>query len=333
MRFELDADAAALRDAVAAVLTKEVTGSVIRAGWPDGDGAVVSAAWRKLADVGVLGTLAPEAAGGLGLDLNSALPALERFGHSGLPMPVVETIAVAAPLLADARSDRLGDVLSGTAVLTAALGDSGLVPFGAGADLLVLRHGGQLRLYERGELALEPVDAVDGSRALARRTGPAAGGTVLTDDPDEVELAWQRGVIGTAAVLVGLADRMLAMTVEYVQQRQQYGVPVGSFQAIKHALASALVAVEFARPAVLAAGWALAAGVPDADAQVGAAKVLASDAARLLARTSIQCHGAMGYTTEHDLQLFAKRAWALAPDWGSPGWHRARLASALGIGE
>jgi alkylation response protein AidB-like acyl-CoA dehydrogenase len=156
---------------------------------------------------------------------------------------------------------------------------------------------------------------------------------VLTDDPDEVELAWQRGVIGTAAVLVGLADRMLAMTVEYVQQRQQYGVPVGSFQAIKHALASALVAVEFARPAVLAAGWALAAGVPDADAQVGAAKVLASDAARLLARTSIQCHGAMGYTTEHDLQLFAKRAWALAPDWGSPGWHRARLASALGIGE
>ena len=345
MRFELDADAAALRDAVAAVLIKEVTGPVIRAGWPAGDRELVAAAWRKLADVGVIGTLVPEDAGGLGLDLNSALPVLEQFGRSGLPMPVVETIAVAAPLLASACPERLGDVLSGTALITAALGDgdndgdSDLVPFGAHADLLVLRHGGELRLYGREELALEPVAAVDGSRALARLTGSPAGGTalaggiVLIDDPAEVELAWQRGVIGTAAVLVGLADRMLAMTVEYVQQRQQYGVPVGSFQAIKHALASALVAVEFARPAVLAAGWALAAGEPDAGVQVGAAKVLASDAARQLARTSIQCHGAMGYTTEHDLQLFAKRAWALAPDWGSPGWHRARLASALGIGE
>ena len=309
MRFELDADATALRDAVAAVLAKEVTGPVIRAGWPAGDRELVAAAWRKLADVGVVGTLVPEDASGLGLDLNSALP------------------------------DLSADVLSGTALITAALGDgdndgdSDLVPFGAHADLLVLRHGGELRLYGREELALEPVAAVDGSRALARLTGSRAGGIVLTDDPAEVELAWQRGVIGTAAVLVGLADRMLAMTVEYVQQRQQYGVPVGSFQAIKHALSSALVAVEFARPAVLAAGWALAAGEPDAGVQVGAAKVLASDAARQLARTSIQCHGAMGYTTEHDLQLFAKRAWALAPDWGSPGWHRARLASALGIGE
>jgi alkylation response protein AidB-like acyl-CoA dehydrogenase len=339
VRFELDADSAALRDAVAAVLAKEVTGPVIRAGWPAGDRDLVAAAWRKLADVGVIGTLVPEDADGLGLDLNGALPVLEQFGRSGLPMPVVEAIAVAVPLLANARSDRLGDVLSGTAVITAALGDSdsngdsNLVPFGAHADLLVLRHGGELRLYERDQLALEPVAAVDGSRALARLTDSPTGGVVLTDDPTEVELAWQRGVIGTAAVLVGLADRMLAMTVEYVQQRQQYGVPVGSFQAIKHALASALVAVEFARPAVLAAGWALAAGEPDAGAQVGAAKVLASDAARQLARTAIQCHGAMGYTTEHDLQLFAKRAWALAPDWGSPGWHRARLASALGIGE
>jgi alkylation response protein AidB-like acyl-CoA dehydrogenase len=341
VRFELDADATALRDAVAAVLTKEVTGPVIRAGWPAGDRDQVLAAWRKLADVGVIGTLVPEDAGGLALDLNSALPVLEQFGRSGLPMPVVETIAVAAPLLASACPERLGDVLSGTALITAALGDNDgdndgdgdLVPFGAHADLLVLRHGGELRLYGREELALEPVAAVDGSRALARLTGSRAGGIVLTDDPAEVELAWQRGVIGTAAVLVGLADRMLAMTVEYVQQRQQYGVPVGSFQAIKHALASALVAVEFARPAVPAAGSALAAGEPDAGAQVGAAKVLASDAARQLARTSIQCHGAMGYTTEHDLQLFAKRAWALAPDWGSPGWHRARLASALGIGE
>jgi alkylation response protein AidB-like acyl-CoA dehydrogenase len=70
----------------------------------------------------------------------------------------------------------------------------------------------------------------------------------------------------------------------------------------------------------------------DAAAQTSAAKVLAGDAARLVARTAIQCHGAMGYTTEYDLHLFAKRAWALVPAWGSPGWHRARLADALHLG-
>jgi alkylation response protein AidB-like acyl-CoA dehydrogenase len=76
---------------------------------------------------------------------------------------------------------------------------------------------------------------------------------------------------------------------------------------------------------VLAAGWAQSAGADDAAVQTSAAKVLASDAALLVARTSIQCHGAMGYTTEYDLHLFAKRAWALAPSWGSAAWHRARI--------
>jgi hypothetical protein len=126
---------------------------------------------------------------------------------------------------------------------------------------------------------------------------------------------------------------MLDMTVDYVKRREQFGVPVGSFQAIKHALANALVAIEFARPVVLAAGWALASGTADAATLVSAAKIRASEAARLTARTAIQCHGAMGYTTEYDLHLFVKRAWALVPSWGDPGWHRARIAESLGVAD
>jgi alkylation response protein AidB-like acyl-CoA dehydrogenase len=121
------------------------------------------------------------------------------------------------------------------------------------------------------------------------------------------------------------------MTVEYVAGRRQFGVPVGSFQAVKHRLADAYVAVEFAWPAVLAAGWAQAAAVADVAEQTSVAKVLASDAASAVARAAIQCHGAIGYTTEHDLHLFAKRAWALAASWGSAGWHRRRLAAAMGL--
>jgi alkylation response protein AidB-like acyl-CoA dehydrogenase len=122
---------------------------------------------------------------------------------------------------------------------------------------------------------------------------------------------------------------MLDLTVDYVRNREQFGAPIGSFQAVKHALASALVAVEFAEPAVLAAAWAQSAG--DGERETALAKVLASDATRLVARTAIQCHGAMGYTTEYDLHLFAKRAWALAADWGDAAAHRSRLADALGV--
>ena len=336
MRFEIGDEAAALRDAAEALLTGEATPAVVRAGWSDALGAdprgPVRAVWRELADAGVLGALAPEAAGGLGLDEDCLAPLLERIGWSGLPVPAAETIAVGVPLLAAAGHPALPAVLAGDALVAAQLGGGDLVPFGRGAELVLLRRGDQVIAHERGELRLEPVPAVDGSRALARLTRSPVGGVVVADGPDACAAAWRHGVLGTSALLTGLADRMLRLTVDYVKQRRQYGVPVGSFQALKHALASALLALEFARPAVLAAGWAQAAGLPDAGEQTSIAKVLASDAARLVARTAIQCHGAIGYTTEYDLHLFAKRVWALAPSWGDASRHRAELAGALGLG-
>jgi alkylation response protein AidB-like acyl-CoA dehydrogenase len=329
MRFGLDETALALRDAAAGLLTAEVSPAVVRAGWPGGADKLVAAVWLKLAEAGVLGTLAPEHRGGLGLDENSMVPLLEELGRSGLPGPAAETIAVAAPLLS---GDALAGVLAGESLVAAQFGDGPLVPHGAHAPLVVLRAGDGLRLYQREDLALEPCATIDGSRGAARLLSrPTGGGTLLTSDPVVVEAAWRRGVIATSALLTGLCLRMLDLTVGYVRQREQFGVPVGSFQAIKHALANALVAVEFARPMVLAAAWYQAAGAAEAAARVSAAKVAASDAARLVARTAVQCHGAIGYTTEYDLHLFAKRAWALIPSWGSPDWHRDRLAVLLEV--
>ena len=376
MRFELSDEAAALREMAAGLLASEVPAAVVRAGWPGGEPDRVSAAWRKLAATGAVGTLVPEARGGLGLDETSLVPLLEEIGYSGLPVPAAETVAVAAPLLAGTRpgeerpaggdpdGGRLADgglaegrlrggqpedgrldgggplsgvlagVLAGDTLVAAQLGDGDVVPFGQHAALVVLRDDVALRLYHRDALDLRPCATIDGSRGAARLASrPPDGGALLTAGPAAVEAAWWRGVLGTSALLAGLARRMLDLTVGYVKHREQYGAPVGSFQAIKHALANALVAVEFARPMVLAAGWAHAAGAAGAAAQASAAKVLASDAARLAARTAIQCHGAMGYTTEYDLHLFAKRAWALASGWGAPGWHRARLAKTLGVAD
>src|SRR5690606_32947182 len=117
----------------------------------------------------------------------------------------------------------------------------------------------------------------------------------------------------------------------YVTERTQFGVPVGSFQAVKHHLADALKELAFARPAVQRAAHSLAVGAPTRARDVSMAKAMASDAAWFVGRQALQCHGAIGYTVEHDLHLYMKRTWALAKAWGDPAWHRDRVGRAIGI--
>ena len=181
----------------------------------------------------------------------------------------------------------------------------------------------------RAAATVEPCASVDGSRALARVLADAASGTPLAGPDGAARCAFDRGALGTAAQLVGLARRMIDMTVEYAKERRQFGVPIGSFQAVKHHLADARIALEFARPLVYQAAWSLDEGEPDAPVHVSMAKATAGDAALLAGRTALQCHGAIGYSYEHDLHLFMKRAWALAAAWGDAAWHRARVGRAI----
>jgi alkylation response protein AidB-like acyl-CoA dehydrogenase len=124
---------------------------------------------------------------------------------------------------------------------------------------------------------------------------------------------------------------MLAMTVVYVAERHQFGVPVGSFRAVEHHLADALQELAFARPAVHRAAHSLAAGADARPRDVSMAKAIASDAARFAGRRALHCHGAIGYTVEHDLHLYLKRTWALAAAWGDAAGQRDRVGSAIGI--
>jgi alkylation response protein AidB-like acyl-CoA dehydrogenase len=138
-----------------------------------------------------------------------------------------------------------------------------------------------------------------------------------------------RAALGTAAQLVGLAARMVDMTVAYVKERHQFGVPVGSYQAIKHHLANAHLKVEYARPVVYRAAYALTHAEPGRARDVSFAKVYANEAAALAAKTALQCHGAIGYSFEYDLHLWMKRAWVLNVAWGDTTFHRSRVADAV----
>ncbi|MEP6011688.1 MAG: acyl-CoA dehydrogenase family protein, partial [Parasphingorhabdus sp.] len=152
-----------------------------------------------------------------------------------------------------------------------------------------------------------------------------AASTDATDDPHLLNL----GALMSAAQLVGIADAMLEQAVEYAKVRNQFGQPIGAFQAVKHHLATATVALEFAKPVVWRAAQAMDDGTDSASIHVSHAKLAAGDAALQMTETAIQVHGAMGYTYEVDLHFWMKRCWALIGAWGSRGFHSKRVDDAI----
>ena len=304
MKFSFDDDQLALRDATRDLLAHECTPAHLRGAWTNESGRVPGL-WDQLADMGVIGMLAPESAGGLGLTFVDLVLVLEETGRFAVPEPIVETAAWGVPLVG--RTD-----------LTITAGEW-LVPWADTADVIFTAAG----RFERGA-KLAPRPSVDGARRLSEVQGtPAAVGAT------EALAAYDRGVCGIAAQQCGLTDRMLEMTADYVRERRQFGVPVGSFQAVKHHLANARIALEFARPLVYRAAASIAADDPDTAVHVSMAKVKADAAAHQTARAALQCHGAIGYTTEYDLHLYLKRSWALARSWGNTRFHHDRVSRAI----
>ena len=199
-----------------------------------------------------------------------------------------------------------------------------------GATLLVGWDGQALEVHDAAAAQVTPRRLVDRTRAVAD--------VVLRGEPvdrfDGVGADDLRALTASAAVLVaadalGAAQRMLDLTVEYVGQRVQFGVPVGSFQAVKHAAAEMLVSIEGTRAAVHYAAWAVGAGGPGAEVDAWVAKARAARAASSVADKALFLHGAVGYTWEHDLQLLFKRAKSDAELFGGAGVYDDRIADAL----
>jgi alkylation response protein AidB-like acyl-CoA dehydrogenase len=334
VRLEPTADQLAFRDTVRALLARECPPARVRAAWADDAPLAV---WPHLARAGIVGMTAPERWGGLGLDERDLVGVLEEAGRAALPEPLLETTAVAIPLLAELAPapicDRwLGATAAGRAVLAVGLARDPFVAEAGRAGLLLLEHDGELHAVEPAAVTLTAEPSVDGARRLARvgwqpgaATRIAAGATARAG----LARAFDRGALAAAAQLVGLARRLVEMTVEYARVRTQFGRPIGAFQAVQHQLADAHVAVELAGPCVRAAAHVVATAAPGRAVAVSLAKARASDAARRAARTALQCHGAIGYSFEHDLHLWMKRAWALAAAWGDAAWHRERIARAV----
>ncbi|WP_171115204.1 MULTISPECIES: acyl-CoA dehydrogenase family protein [Streptomyces] len=315
MRFLLDPEHRAFAASLDALLTAADTPSVIR-DWSRGDHSGGRALWSRVAEAGVFALAVPEEYDGLGARPVELAVAFVELGRHAVPGPLVETVAAAALLTEPALAKRfLPSLAAGGTMATLAPPESYALDGDAATTHLSLDPDG---------LRLSPGPATPARPSLdpARRLTPLLpGGELLSPTPPtEQALAWAR--LATAAQALGVGEALLDRTVAYVRQRTQFGVPIGSFQAVKHRLSDAKTALEFTRPLVFGAALTMS------PADVAAAKVTACEAAYATARTALQLHGAIGYTAEYDLSLWLTKARALHGAWGSPDECRDVVLSA-----
>ena len=284
------------------------------------------ARWSAIVETGLTLVLLPEDLGGLGLAEPDFALIAQEAGYVALPEPLVESAGVAAPLLAQLAPDHhaLADPEATIAI------SHPLNPFVANADTagaILLERDGKAFVATPNQVKLTAEPSIDPFRRLFRVEWNEGDVTALGDA--DWDLAIDRAALFSAAMGLGLAQRSVDLAVAYAKERQQFGKPIGSYQAVKHHLASAQVAIEFAKPVVTAAAAEIDARDAQSRARVSHAKLVALEAADKAARASIQVHGAMGYSWEVDVHLFLKRALALTQTWGTPAYHRARIAQRI----
>ena len=317
MDFEPTDDQIALQGELRRFLADRVTPEARRAA-AELPGAVDRDLWRELGGMGIFGLTLPEADGGVGLGLADATLVFEELGRAAVPGPVVGTFLAAGLGIDISAAAAGGDAVVGLAPA----GDPAFVEHLAALDALLVVADDGVTLLDRPagprpvDRPLDPLTPVDVVDAL-----PA--GAPVGDAAVAARLGRTGGLLA-AALQVGLADAAIELATDYAQQRTQFGRVIGSFQALKHLLADAQVAVEVARAAVQAAGVELddvAAGGGDAAharRAADGARIVASRAADRATRACIQVHGGMGFTWELDAHLFLKRALVLDVGIGSP---------------
>ncbi len=268
---------------------------------------------------------------------------MEELGFVCAPVPFLASAVLAAPVLAALGSDLLGPVSSGDRTATVALaGPEGLWTLNDGpfksfvadaetVDVVVSIDGAGV-VSELAAPELRRLEMIDPSRPLydVAIDGPAAAIGALS--ADQVDRVMARATVALAAEMVGTARRLFTMSLAYAKDRVQFGVPIGSFQAIQHKLADMSLDVERAWSAVYYAAMTVDADDADRRRAVHVAKASAGEAAKRAAKDGIQIHGGIGYTWEHDLHLFMRRAFGSEAFLGTTGWHHDRLADLLMAG-
>ena len=329
MHFHLTEEQAAIQDAVRGTLADSWPMERIHA-FADGDADFDRASWDALMALGLGGILLPDS--GMGL-LDAAL-ACEIAGEAAAPGPLIgQLLAVAAVAQSGKAAEHLDELASGASVATLVHGGRAYVPCARAADFfLVVDRDAGVRLVPAVEgVTIEPVRATDRTRPVSRvAIKDGAGQRLFADnDPMTARLA-DAALVLVAADALGGAQKVTDMSVAYAKEREQFGQPIGRFQALKHQLAHMALDVEPARALVWYAAYAWDAALPDAPRAAAMTKAHLCDVYVRATRAAVAAHGGIGYTWEYGLNYWFRRA-AFNRAWlGSPAVHRARAAKLAG---
>jgi alkylation response protein AidB-like acyl-CoA dehydrogenase len=306
--------------------------------------------WATLCDqVGAAALAIPEESGGAGFTLAETYVVLEELGRALTPSPLLASVVAAAALT---DSPLLEQIATGTVATLAWSGVTGPADAAVGvtfengklngsvapalcgdaAEILLVAaaHDGGVGLFSVDPSAVTrtKVAGLDPTLSFANLDFDDVAAETITVYAAEVLASAHRvGTLAATALQVGCAQRGLDMTVAYTKQREQFGRPIGSFQALKHRMADMLVRVQMSRSGAWAAVQAHVHGSPDADRLAAAAASYCSEAAMAVAAETIQLHGGIAITWEHDAHLVFKRAQALHRLFGLPHQQRASLIS------
>jgi alkylation response protein AidB-like acyl-CoA dehydrogenase len=319
------------------------------------------AEWTAIAELGWPGVIVPEADGGLGLGAVELVVIAEELGYALAPTPLLPSLWAAAlidRLGSDAQRARwLAPLAAGEARGTVAVWDAGAglapdhseaevvsgtmsahkiaVPDAAAADVIVVAgadHRHFLVETAGDGVSVMPEDGLDPTRKLYTVALQDARADVLSDgETAAMSSAYATIVTSLAAENVGAAQRAMELAVEYAKDRKQFDRPIGVNQAVSHRCAQMLLETEGARSLTYGAAWAIDHDPASASRAASMAKAYAGDAGFRVTASSIQVHGGIGFTWEHDLHFFLKRAKANAHAFGDARWHRERVAALTGV--
>ncbi len=306
-------------------------------------------AWRQIAEMGYPALLVPEAAGGQGLGPIELAIVCEEAGRACLPGPLFDAQLAAATLATAGKQESLlHEIAAGQKIVTIAWrnapfageakhtthfangrvkGTKYFVPFADSADALLVTTAEGLALV-RGPFEAKALQTID----LAQRFGEVAldhpatllGPTSLLERTDLL------AAVGASATLLGIMAKSLEITLGYLQTREAFKRPIGTFQTLQHRMADMLLRTESSRSAVYRAAWCLAENDPETALACATAKAYAGDSARLVCAETIQMHGGIGFTWELDVHFFFKRAKTYEMHYGSTEAQLERVLAAAG---
>lgn len=359
MNFEFTDDQRAIKSTAHEFLQARYRPETIRE-LADDERGFTDEQWRELAELGWTGVTIPEEHGGLGLGAVELVVIAEEMGYALAPSPFFSGTCAALLLVAagtDAQRERwLEPVASGDARGTLAVWDEHAgwapdrseveaaggtlsarkiaVPDASTADFVVVSgaDGNHFLVDPRGPgVGVHAQKPLDPTRKLFSLELDEAPAEPLAHGPDAISHAYATIVTALAAENVGVAQRAMEMAVAYSQERKQFDRPIGSYQAVSHRCAQMLLEVESARSLAYGAAWAIDNEPQTAARAASMAKAYAGDAGFRVAASALQVHGGIGFTWEHDLHFFLKRATANAHAFGDSRWHRERVAALVGV--